>query len=155
MSNEHTKYLLSVVWNTIVFQRAWDPNVFLSGVSCIRVSNRYNPFQRIPGLNISLALFYVLNTSNSILLFLQYVQRNTIMTCISLCMKMLFFGRTINAAMASKPVLKGLLASTAKRQFAITCGACLLASAAWRFGVQMPRRKRYEEFFKLVLSQWK
>ena len=53
----------------------------------------------------------------------------------------------------AKPVLRGLLKSQLKRDFAIATTICFVATAAWKVLVKDARTKRYEEFYKTFEPQ--
>ena len=44
--------------------------------------------------------------------------------------------------------MRGLLLSSVKRDLAMGSAVSLIAGAAWWFGIVIPRRKRYDEFYR-------
>ena len=44
--------------------------------------------------------------------------------------------------------MRGLLLSSVKRDLSVGFAVSLIAGAAWWFGVVIPRRKRYDEFYR-------
>merc|ERR1711874_573297 len=50
--------------------------------------------------------------------------------------------------MASKPVLRNLLLDKTKKDFLLALGVSIAVAAAYKFGVQEPRRKLFSDFYK-------
>ncbi|XP_064088987.1 cytochrome c oxidase subunit 6C-1-like [Macrobrachium nipponense] len=47
-----------------------------------------------------------------------------------------------------KPVMRGLLGQQIKKNLIISGVLCIITVAAYKFGIQDPRKKRYAEFYK-------
>uniref|UniRef100_A0A0B6YTV2 Uncharacterized protein n=1 Tax=Arion vulgaris TaxID=1028688 RepID=A0A0B6YTV2_9EUPU len=52
--------------------------------------------------------------------------------------------------MATKPVLRNLLLNQSKIEFSVALVGSVIAAAAYKFGIEVPRRKSYEDYEKNV-----